>query len=164
MFIDFENAYDKIPRGELFEEMKRLGCGRNFLSNIIAMYRSTKLFFKSKEINANVGVKQGAATSGILFIIYIDRMIKLIKHYCEPDGSLNDLHVLLFMEGTVLLATTRDLFVKKFNVVYELCLNYGMKVNGSKTNYMVINSCVDDKYTMVLNSIKIEYSSTNIYT
>ena len=60
----------------------------------------------------------------------------------------------------MLLATTRDLLVKKFNIVHEFCLNYGMKVNESKTKYMVINSCVDDKYTIVLNGIKNEYSST----
>ena len=44
------------------------------------------MVIKSKEIN-DVGVKQGAATSGTLFIIYIDRMIKLIKHNCEPIDS-----------------------------------------------------------------------------
>ena len=73
---DFEKAYDKIPRVKLFQELKLLRCGGKFLSIITAIYRSTTFVFKSKEIVSNMGVKQGAATSGILFIIYIDRMIK----------------------------------------------------------------------------------------
>ena len=48
IFIDFEKAYDEIPRGKPFEEMKRLGCGRNFSSNIKAMYRSTKWFLNER--------------------------------------------------------------------------------------------------------------------
>ena len=31
LFIDFEKAYDKVNRHSLFDELKRLGCGRKFI-------------------------------------------------------------------------------------------------------------------------------------
>ena len=86
MYIDFEKAYDNVPRAKLFKELQLLGCGKIFLSIIIAMYRCTKLIFKTKEIVAKLGVKQGAATSCMLFIIYIDRMIRMIKSRGAEDG------------------------------------------------------------------------------
>ena len=55
-----------------------------------------------------MGVKQGAATSGILFIIYIDRMLKMIKSRINDDGFLKVLHALLLMDDTVLFATSRE--------------------------------------------------------
>ena len=44
MFIDFEKAYDKIPRLKLFQELKLLGYSGKLLSIITAMYRSTTFF------------------------------------------------------------------------------------------------------------------------
>ena len=134
MFIDFEKAYDKVPRGKLFNELKLLGCSKNFLAVIMAIYRCTKLILDNKVIHAKIGVKQGAATSGILFVLYIDRMIKMIKLACKEDGFLKHLHVLLLMDDTVLLSSTRSGLDKKFNIVCKFCDEYGMKINVKKTN------------------------------
>ena len=79
MFIDFEKAYDNVPRNKLFNELKLPGGGKRFLQMIMAIYSCTKMIFKSTELLSNRGVKQGAATSSLLFTIYIDRMGKMIK-------------------------------------------------------------------------------------
>ena len=41
-FVDFQQAYDKVPRYMLFRILKRLGCGSVMLFAIISMYRITK--------------------------------------------------------------------------------------------------------------------------
>ena len=59
-------------------------------------------------IVANLGVKQGSSASCILFIIYVDRMIRMVKTAFEADGFLGSLHMLMLMDDTVLFATSRD--------------------------------------------------------
>ena len=63
-----------------------MGCGRVMLSAIVMLYRSTQFVLKSAIIEANQGVRQGASTSSILFILYIDKMIQMIKSLNENDG------------------------------------------------------------------------------
>ena len=41
MFIDFSKAYDRVPREKL-SVLKSLGCGRNMVNVIKAMYTCTK--------------------------------------------------------------------------------------------------------------------------
>lgn len=88
LFIDFSKDYDKVPRVKLIQELQRLGCGRIMLCAIIALYSSTKFILNSAVISFNTGVLQGASssTSGLLFVLYVDRMICMVKQECEMDG------------------------------------------------------------------------------
>ena len=163
MYIDFEKAYDNIPRSKLFLELKLLGCGKIFLAMIMAIYKNTKLIFNAKEINAKLGDKQGAATSSMLFIIYIDRMTRMIKTKCTDDGFLKNLHILLLMDDTVLLSTTREGLIKKFEIVCEFCTRYGMKINKKKTKFMVLNADETDKEMIISNNINVQYTNSYVY-
>ena len=42
------------------------------------------------------------------------------------------------MDDTVILATSRDKCIRKFEVLLEFCREYGMKINASKTKFLVI--------------------------
>ena len=48
LFIDFEKAYDKVVRGKLIEELKKLGCGQIMLKIIIVVYRKTTCLFRKR--------------------------------------------------------------------------------------------------------------------
>ena len=119
LFIDFEKAYDKVVRGKLIEEFKKLGCGQIMLKIIITAYRKTTFLFRNAMINSNMGVKQGSSTSCFLFILYVDRMVKMIKH--NDDGFLGGLHILMLMDDTVLLSTTREGIIKKIRRCQDFC-------------------------------------------
>ena len=54
----------------------------------MAIYKRTKVILDNKVIHTNIGVKQGDATNGILFVLYIDRMVKMIKSRCKEDGCV----------------------------------------------------------------------------
>ena len=60
-------------------------------------------------------------------------MIKLIKENCENDGFVKWLHVLILMDDTVLLSTSREKMISKLSLLKRFCDEYGMKVNESKT-------------------------------
>ena len=92
LFIDFSKAYDRVDRSKMIDVLKYMGCGRTMLSAIIQLYRCTKLILKSATVIATQGVRQGASTSIVLFILYLDRMVQLINSVTENDGFLAKLH------------------------------------------------------------------------
>lgn len=67
-----------------------------------------------------------------LFIVYANDLVKLIKNTCESDGFLSWLHLLILMDDTVLLATSRENMIKKVKLLTEFCDKYGMVVNEKK--------------------------------
>jgi hypothetical protein len=133
------------------------------LNILIALYKNTNLILKNARISTNTGVLQGASSSGHLFVLYLDAMVRMMKNRYPADGFLGNLNMLLFMDDTVLLATSRNKLVDKFNVVLDYCDSYGMSINQSKTKFMVINGTDDDKNTIHCRSMDILYTDTYIY-
>ena len=163
LFIDFSKAYDKVPRNKLIAYLKSIGCGKVMLYAIKNMYKSTYNILNSITISTSSGVRQGAPTSCLLFITYVDKMVKMIKEAVPVDGFLGDLHALMLMDDTVILATSREMCLKKFNAVLDYCENYGMEINEKKTKFMVINHYSADKLPLITLGRKIEYCEKYIY-
>lgn len=167
LFIDFNKAYDKVPRWKLIHELQTRGCGRTMLHAIIALYSGTKFILKSAIISFNMGVLQGASTSGLLFTLYLDRMIDMVKQEYARDGFLGALNILLLMDDTVILATSREKLVGKLTVVMNFCENYGMSVNERKTKFMIINSDNMDErsihYQGPSSVLNIKYCKNYVY-
>ena len=67
IYVDFAQAYDKVPRAVLFSILKRFGCGATMLLSLVAMYKVTKCLIGTAIITASVGVRQGPPTSCFLF-------------------------------------------------------------------------------------------------
>ena len=143
-FVDFSQAYDLVPRAILFGVLRRLGCGAVMLAALVAMYSVTQSIIGSVLVTASLGVRQGSPTSCLLFIIFVNDLIKMIKNGAGVDGFLSWVHTLVLMDDTVLLATTRTNMVKKINILRDYCSEYGMKINESKTIFFVINGNKDD--------------------
>ena len=53
-------------------------------------------------IASTIGVCQVSPTSCLLFVIFVNNLIKLIKHSCGTDGFLGWLHILVLMDGMIL--------------------------------------------------------------
>ena len=145
MFIDFSKAYDLIPRNKLFTVLKRLGCGRVMLGALTAMYRVTQSVVGTALFTTTLGVRQGSPTSCLLFIIYINELVKMIRERCMPEIFLDWLHVLVLMDDTVLLLTSRANLLRNVEVLDQFCRDYGMTVNNDKTKFFVINGEVETR-------------------
>ena len=122
LFVDFSKAYDKVPRRTLFEILKALGCGKRFLQALISIYNNTINILNSEYIKATVGVKQGGPMSCILFIIYLNVLAGMLK-LLGDDSFLAEVHALMLMDDTVLLASSRDKIIEKFAVLMDFCTN-----------------------------------------
>ena len=152
-----------LAHGKLIEVLRSRGCGKVMLKAIQAMYSCTKNILKSAIIHASIGVRQGAPSSCLLFVIYIDEMIKMIKNAVEEDGFLGGLHALLLMDDTVIIATSREMCEAKLRVVLQYCQEFGMSVNVKKTKFFVINGDYTDKTPLNVNGTKICYSCSYLY-
>ena len=91
LYIDFERAYDKVPRKMLRDILKSLVIDF-YLS--LQEYTDIKLLFKLAVIQTAIGVRQGAASSCLLFIIFRDVMVKMIN-LSENDGFLKSCHIFI---------------------------------------------------------------------
>ena len=162
VFVDFSKAYDNVPRKTLFTILKNLGCGKRFLSALMAIYKRTINILNSEYIRATIGVKQGGPMSCILFIIYLNVMVMMIK-VLGNDSFLVDQHLMVLMDDTVLLGTTRKMIKMKFAKLIEFCEKYGMKVNELKTKLLVINGEPRDREEFTCNNVTVKHASLYIY-
>ena len=163
VFVDFAQAYDKVSRVMLFTILKRLGCGATMILALIAMYKITQSVIGAALITASVGVRQGSPTSCLLFVIFVNDLIKIIKERCRPDGFLAWLHVLIFMDDTVLLSTSRDGIIAKLSILNDFCISHGMKINVSKTKFMVINGNIEDKQDLIVQEMCVKLCKYYVY-
>ena len=88
------------------------------------------------------GIKQGASSSVILFIIFLDDLIDTLKEKCVSEPLLQDLHSLLHADDTLVLSTRRDLFVHKCNV--DGLTEKKMLLSFKKSGYIIVNPKQDD--------------------
>ena len=120
-YVDFSKAYDRVPRNKLLCILKRLGCGFMMLFAIGAMYKVTKSILGTAVITAAIGVRQGSPTSCVLFNLFVDTLIVMFKQRCDNDGFFSWLHVLILMDDTVILATSRRKLEEKLNILWDYC-------------------------------------------
>ncbi len=88
--------YDNVPRKTLFNILKSLGCGKRFLSALMSIYKNTINILNSEYIRATIGVKQGGPMSCLLFIIYLNVMVLMMK-VLGDDSFLADLHLIVLI-------------------------------------------------------------------
>ena len=147
----------------MFNILKILGCGAVMLAALIAMYRVTDSILGTIVISATIGVRQGSPTSCLLFILYVNDLIKLVKENCGQDGFLKWLHLLVLMDDTVFLSTSRESMMMKLTLLKHFCDNYGMKVNISKTKFFVINGSEQDNQTMNVEGLVVKPCRLYVY-
>ena len=133
------------------------------LSALMNMYKNTYNVLNSTKIYTSSGVRQGAPTSCLLFTTYVDKMVKMIKDSVQSDGFLGRLHVLMLMDDTVIMATSREKCLKKLEAVLNFCEEYGMMINEKNTSFFVINAAVDEKRPLHLNGKTIDYKDKYKY-
>ena len=88
------------------------------------MYISTKYILKSGKklsdiIQSYSGIKQGAPSSVILFIIFMDGFIDIVREKCVAENIIGVLDLLLHADDTIVLSTERNLFIEKCNILIE---------------------------------------------
>ena len=67
------------------------------------------------------------------------------------------------MDDTVLLSTSRDGIIAKLSILNDFCISHGMKINVSKTKFMVINGNIDDKQDLIVQEMCVKLCKYYVY-
>lgn len=120
LFIDYVKTYDMLDENVLLELLASQGWGPRFPKAVgpavgPAVGRSlqnTCNVIGQEKFKSSTGIKQGSSFSCGLFAFYLDHTIRSVKSYGD-DGYLGNTHLLLLMDGTVHLATSRQAMMAK---------------------------------------------------
>ena len=134
-FVDFQKAYDKVDRGKLLNYLDGLGCGTRFLEAIKASLAEASGLVGQETFQTTNGVRQGASTSCPLFTCFIDPLISAIEEL-GPDSWLDDIHCLLLMDDTALLASSRATMQQKLQTLVQKTQELGIVINQAKTKFI----------------------------
>ena len=159
-YIDYVKAYDRLNRNILLQKLANHGCGKKYLRAVANSLQFTRNALGSEIFTSSSGVKQGAANSCSLFTFYINSTVRAIKSFGD-DGFLKNLHSLLFMDDTVVLATTRDAMQEKLTLLHRESEAIGMEIHPQKSKYMVIGS--QDRRPFTLHDASIDYTGEYVY-
>ena len=159
-FIDYQKAYDKLNRRKLLEMLDKKGCGSRFLQAIQqSMQRSTGVI-GSETFEATSGVKQGASSSCPLFTFYIDYTVEAVCQEGEDDW-LQNLHMVLFMDDTVIFATSRKKMQRKLAGLKEAADHIDMIIHPTKSEYISVNGQGTDSF--IIDGATIMYAEQYVY-
>ena len=142
---DFEAAFDKISRRNLFLKLVDLGISALMLRALVEMYSVTESYVEvngeySKIFNMTAGVLQGSATSTVLYMAYTADLVKLFKTKFPIEEIIHWYHILLHADDCLLLSTSRSRFVEKFECLQQYCVDNNISLQPKKCGFLAINT------------------------
>ena len=131
-FLDLEKAFDRVPRGKMWKVLRRYGIPKKLLNAIKALYNTCdSRVQEGKWFKVGCGVRQGSALSPLLFIIYMDRVVK--------DIAAEEVETLSYADDVALVAETEALLQACVEQWCRQLEKYGMKMNTTKSEVMVLS-------------------------
>jgi hypothetical protein len=146
-FVDFRKDFDMVLRKNLWNRLEEIKVFLELRVVAIRMYENIISKFKktehwSKEINCNIGVKQGCPLSPTLFGIYIDELEDCLEKAGCASRTLTSIviNIFLYVDDIVLMARNPHDLENQIRILKDFCSNMGMNVNTDKTKVMIIKS------------------------
>ena len=163
--VDIEKAFDHVPRSLLLKKLVKLGVGKVMLFALKQMYLYSVCVIKfqgelSDSFRMYRGVRQGAASSVLFFIAFMDDLFEHLEEKCSIEVFLHDIHVLVHADDTIILSTSRERFIQKCNEAVNFFSKNKLNLNIDKSCFLIINPKSEDRRTsIILNSGVLKYKS-----
>jgi hypothetical protein len=145
LFVDFEKAFDSVPRPELLRRCRALGMHGKFLRAIEALYAEILMAMKLQgrvgpAFASTQGTKQGGELSPLLFGMFIEQLHDLILDQCPGVGPMvGGMRVpdIMYADDVACLAYEPEHIQQLLDCLQLFCDLFGMKVNVGKTLVVV---------------------------
>lgn len=140
--MDLKRAFETIDRNRLIEKLYQYGIRENVLdwmkSYLKNRFQQVRIGNKcSKLMMTEHGVPQGSVLGPLLFIIYINDIIKICPEGYSIKMFADDTLIYVAGEGSAEVEGKMTLI---FNIVEEWMRLNMLKMNASKTKFMVLRS------------------------
>lgn len=140
-FIDLEKAFDRVPRQKLFEILSEYGIRGSLLEAIKSIYVGSKAAVRidgelSEAFEVNEGVRQGCCLSPLLFIIFMDKIIKQANIQGDVKVGEVIMKILAYADDLVLMTDNVGELQNGINCLNAACGEFGMKISVSKSKVM----------------------------
>ena len=135
-FIDQKKAFDRIVRAELWKCLAERGIFGELLRAIQSLYVCSQAAVRTREgeiewFEVKCGLRQGCVLSPLLFIIFMDNIMK------RANQEENSVEELLFANDLVLIAEDQIRLQEMVSTLDQQCKNYGIGISRDKTEVMV---------------------------
>ena len=139
-----------MKRSTLLKKLILFGCGAAFVACIANMYKYSKcnIFGNNTETSYYLysGIKQGLPLSPFLFLFYINDIHDYFEiFFTKVTEVLQKLHILVHADDLTIVAFSRDLLVKKIQILISYCKMNDIVIQQSKCKFIVINGNQEDK-------------------
>ena len=139
--LDFSAAFDRVNHNALVYKLKLMGIGGSFI-NILSEFllgRTQRVCVDgqfSSVRNVMSGVPQGSVLGPLLFIIYTSDMWLGLEN--KLIAYADDATLLAVIPSPNLRTVVADSLNRDLARIYEWCDLWGMKLNPSKTQCMIV--------------------------
>ncbi|KAK3508983.1 hypothetical protein QTP70_015406 [Hemibagrus guttatus] len=129
-------GYDRVPREELWYCMRKSGVAEKYVRVVQDMYERSRTVVRcavgqTEEFKVEVGLHQGSALSPFLFAIVMDQLSEEVRQ--ESPWTM------MFADDIVICSESREQVEENLERWRFALERRGMKVSGSKTEYMCVN-------------------------
>ena len=140
-FVDLEKAFDRVPRQKLYDILVEYGINGILLRAIKSMYVESRAAVRiDGEVSAwfevKEGVRQGCCLSPLLFIIFMDKIVKSANINGNVDIGGVVFNCLSYADDLVLLSSVASDLQEGLENLNISCENFGMKISVGKTKVM----------------------------
>ena len=142
-FVDLEKAFDKVGRFHLLSKLVAKGVGHFMLEALKNVYSHTSCIIHfygsfSDTFTTFSGIRQGSASSVLLFIIFMGRLFPFLRQCCSNEELINDCHTLIHADDTIVISTSIASFILKCNHMIDYLNANKLSLNLDKLSYLII--------------------------
>ncbi|KAK3534027.1 hypothetical protein QTP86_000639 [Hemibagrus guttatus] len=143
-FVDLEKAFDRVPRGILWEVLWEYKVHGPLLRAIRSLYNRSRSLVriascKSDLFPVHVGLRQGCPLSPVLFIVFMDRISRRSQGLEGVGFGDHRISLLIFADDVVLLVPSSLDLQHALGRFAAECKAAGMTVSTSKSEAMVLD-------------------------
>lgn len=171
-FIDLEKAFDSVEHWALIQVMEAFGFGDQFIRLIISLNSNVSSdvitdYGTTDKFSTTRGVRQGCPFSPLLFILFMEPLLKYIKTnstgYTLNSHAHINVPILAFADDLAITANNYTSLTNSLNLLQTYCDYYAIKISNKSAYTYRGKSGV--KYPAhkppTLNGNTIEYLTPN---
>ncbi|CAH0549695.1 unnamed protein product [Brassicogethes aeneus] len=162
VFLDLRRAFETVDRDILINKLNKYGLNatvlkwfKSYLTN-----RQQKVKYKNATSNpvfVNYGVPQGTVLGPLLFLLYVNDIVKVVKH-CQIELFADD--TMVYVSGTD-VKHMEKILNHDLDCIFKWLCNNNLSINTDKTKFCLFGR--KSKLNLnALNNVSIVINNINI--